>query len=68
MQNIQQEGIIATSAGFCFIEFDSHQLASSMCDMLSNAEINGQKLKVCWALDNTESEQKRRKKFWGYHH
>ncbi|KAK8797392.1 hypothetical protein WA158_004600 [Blastocystis sp. Blastoise] len=68
MQNIQQDGIVATSAGFCFIEFDSHDLACTLCDMLSGAEINGQKLKVCWALDNTDQEMKKRKRFLGYRH
>ena len=39
-------GVLTTSAGYCFIEFDSHQLASMSFALLSGAVVNGKELKV----------------------
>ena len=39
LQNVSPPGILTTSAGYCFIEFDSHQLASSCFPLISISAI-----------------------------
>ena len=44
LQDVPSPGILTTSAGYCFIEFDSHQLASMSFSLLSGAVVNGKEL------------------------
>ena len=59
LQNVSPPGILTTSAGYCFIEFDSHQLASSCFSLLSGAVVNGKELKVGWALDSNDMRRRK---------
>lgn len=57
LEDVASPGILATSAGYCFIEFDSHQLASMSFSLLSGAVVNGKELKVGWALDSNDARK-----------
>ena len=64
LQDVPSPGILTTSAGYCFIEFDSHQLASMSFSLLSGAVVNGKELKVGWALDSSDARKKRQEYKW----
>ena len=64
LQDVPSPGILTTSAGYCLIEFDSHQLASMSFSLLSGAVVNGKELKVGWALDSSDARKKRQEYKW----
>ena len=63
LQNVSPPGILTTSAGYCFIEFDSHQLASSCFSLLSGAVV-----KVGWALDSNDMRRRKQDYKWDKYH
>ena len=68
LQNVSPPGILTTSAGYCFIEFDSHQLASSCFSLLSGAGVNGKELKVGGALDSNDMRRRKQEYKWDKYH
>ncbi|KAK8812515.1 hypothetical protein WA538_003729 [Blastocystis sp. DL] len=68
LEDVASPGILATSAGYCFIEFDSHQLASMSFSLLSGAVVNGKELKVGWALDSNDARKRRQDYKWDHCH
>ena len=68
LKNIPSPGVLTTSAGYCFIEFDSHQLASVSFSLLSGATVNGKELKVGWALDSNDVRRRKQEYKWDKYH